>query len=139
MQGKLDKISNHLEFLGYEIERRKAEKGNDFLLAKHSRRNNIVVVDHSEWLTFFRIALNTTKDYSKEISDYVNEMNSTLTVSRVFFEKDNESSKVVIIFNAMYIGDYTKEIFGNFLDTLTSDTEVLFQSGESFEKIFLDQ
>ena len=55
-------------------------------------------------MTLFRSTISTDKEHSKEVSDYVNNINSSLYISRGFYGTENEGNRIDIGFNAMYMG-----------------------------------
>ena len=87
--------------------------GNDVLLVRHSRYNNFVIHYITDIMTLFRSATSTYKEYSKKYLSYVNNMNSSLYVYKVFYDTNNEGNKVDIGFNAIYVGVIIKRYVGN--------------------------
>lgn len=130
-------VSSHLEFLGYKIEIRESDKkeGKIILLALHDQRNNVLLVSSSPNLLFLRIHLNSTKKWSDEISDYVNNANKVLNCARVFYEVEDGS--ISVVFETVYTGPYSKEAFGQFFDLYNNDVNMFSRVGDNFDKLFI--
>ena len=131
------KMSDHLEFLGYKIEIVKPSKKGDkeLIFATHTQYNNVVISEITPNLILFRINLTTNKKFNDEINVYLNDANRMLNCCKVFYDIDKEM--VVLRFEAIYTGDYNKEVFGQFIDMLNNDVGNLFRKGKDFDKIFL--
>lgn len=135
----LDQISNHLGFLGYNIEKSEPKKEGEkiFFYAKHVKRNNLVFWEMAPLFSIFNITLTTDVNYKPEIAEYINKANSLLNLAKVF-SFASEDGVITIRFEAIYIGEYIKETFGQFYDFIEGDQQK-FNSLENFSKIFLNR
>jgi hypothetical protein len=133
----LEDVNNHLEFLGYKTEIKEAKKKGDkrFLLALHDQHNNIIIFDSSPDLLFLRINLTSAKKWSDEIPEYVNNANKALNCARVFYEI--EEGKISLVFETVYTGPYSKEVFGQFFDLYNNDIVIFSRVGDNFNKLFV--
>lgn len=135
---KLDKINNHLEFLGYTVEFIKASEdgGKDLYAARHSQHNSLIFLEIMPDFILFRVNLITKKKPSPEIYEYINNANSQLLGFKVYSEI--EEGLIVLRFDCVYPGHYNKEIFGQFINILNNDVQNFYKSNENFNRIFLD-
>ncbi|MCK9329519.1 MAG: hypothetical protein M0Q94_06555 [Candidatus Cloacimonetes bacterium] len=133
-----DDIKNHLEFLGYTIEIEKAKKDGEksLLIAMHERKHNILFFNLNQNMLMMRISLKTKKKWNNKMVDFTNSSNKVLICTKVFCEL--EDGLVNLEFESIYTGAYIKEIFGNWLDLIEKDIDVLFRSGEGFDELFID-
>lgn len=133
----LEDVKNHLDFLGYKTEIREAKKKGDknLLLALHDQRNNIIIIDSSPNLLFLRINLSSNKKWNDEIPEYINNANKALNCARVYYEV--EDGKVLLIFETVYTGPYSKEAFGQFFDLYDKDITLFSTVGKNFDKLFV--
>ncbi len=133
----LSEISNHLGFLGYDTEIVKAEndKGRDFIIAKHSQRNNIIIFNSFQHIQIFQVNLTTNKKWNEAMGAYINSANKIMTCAKVYYEI--EDNAVMLKFEAAYTGKYVKDVFGFFLDMFIKDVEVLFGAGDNFNELFI--
>jgi|GEM_PF-1365888 len=131
----LKQIANHLEFLGYEIEKLSSAGEREFIAARHAKDNNMVY-----WLVYpnfilFRTGLKTSKKPSPKMDDFINKVNKILEMSRVYYEMIDDN--LTIQFEAVFSGKYNKELFGQFLDFFKND-QTRTCSFEDFNKLFID-
>jgi hypothetical protein len=138
MNKKIDNIINHLEFLGYKIEKVTPEKegGKELIMALHDQKNNLLFWEMLPNFVLFRISLSSTKTHIPEMDDFVNRANKILNISKIYTEIGKNEDNVTLVFEMIYIGDYSKEIFSQFLDHFTKDQESLAQI-EGFGELFL--
>jgi hypothetical protein len=131
----IEQISNHLEFLGYKTEFIKASKKGekDVIFATHPQHTNKVLFELFPNLIMFRINLTTKAPFKEEMNIFLNRANKVLNCLKVFY--DIEENMVVLRFEAVYTGEYNKEVFAQFLDLLENDI-TLFRRLENFDKLF---
>lgn len=132
-----EEMSKHLEFLGYKVEIIKATKEGekDRMIAMHSKRSNIIILTLLPGLILYAINLTTKKKFNDEMSAFLNNANKTLISTKVYYEIEEEV--VVLRFEAIYTGNYNKEVFSQFIETFNNDVENLFRQGKDFDKIFI--
>lgn len=131
----LNAIKNHLEFLGYKVELTEAKKNDEatFFVATHSKDANLVAVEIEPFLTTLRANFTTEKPHSSEMDSAINELCSKLDVANVFYKVEDD--KVVLYVDAVYTGEYSKDIFGRFFALLNKDISKIFLL-ESTKKAF---
>jgi len=137
MEKNIEKITNHLSFLGYQIEKLQMPSGNDkaWYVARHSKNHNIILIEITPAVTMLRVGLKTGKTLSNEMIIYVNTANKALTMNKVYFEISE--GNVDVQFEACYSGEYAKEVFGEFYEMFQNDIR-LFYGMENFNKIWID-
>lgn len=113
-----DQISNHMEFLGYEVSKR----DNDVIFAKHSTYFNLIFKEHTYGVLFTAfLSLNATgKGRIAEAYARLNMFNRGARVARAYLDKDND-----LVIEACFPGYYDKTAFGVFIETLNSDFRLL--------------
>lgn len=108
-----DQIVNHLEFLGYKIER-----DEDSFFARHSNYFNIHYRETSSGLRFG--AIFSVNDAGKEnraaVLEAVNNYNQRTYVNHAYLDKDFD-----VIFEANFPIIYDKEVFGVFMSRYNQD------------------
>lgn len=132
-----EEMSKHLEFLGYKVELIKAAKEGekDRMVAVHSKRSNIIVLTLLPGLILYAINLTTKKKFNEEMSAFLNNANKILISTKVYYEIEDEI--VVLRFESIYTGNYNKEVFSQFIESLNNDVDNLFRQGKDFDKIFI--
>ncbi len=108
-----DKVSNHLEFLGYAVER-----DGKHLSAKHPSKSNLFVrfYDKGIVLSTYYICTDTAKQTRQRLLEYVNSLNSNALAVRFFLDNDQDVNLV-----SFSPGDYDKLAFGRFLQYWEND------------------
>ena len=130
----LKQISNHLEFLGYEVNKLDLGGEKEFISAKHSKNNNILIFELFPNFVMFKVSLTTQKKSNIKMDAYVNNANKNLLITKFYY--DFEDSVLILRFEAVYVGKYVKEIFGQFHEIFENDQK----SGcafEDFSKLFV--
>jgi hypothetical protein len=138
MNTELDKFCNHLEFLGYKIEKTKpaTEDEKEIVLAEHVQKNNLIFFEMQPNFILFRVNLTSNKQVAPEMDDFMNRANKEILLSRIYY-KENDANKTLIVFEFVYTGPYSKETFSQFLD-YTQHDQMSLNKIEGFERIFLD-
>lgn len=138
MSKTLEQIANHLEFLGYKIEKIEPKKEGDkeLVIATHAKNNNMVIFEMLPSFIMFRVNLTSERKPSTEMDTFLNDANKKFDVAKVFY--DNEDDNAVLRFEAIYIGEYSKEIFGQFYDMFEKDQKRIVVL-DNFSKIFLKE
>lgn len=123
----LNAIKNHLEFLGYTVELTETDKEGErnFLIATHSKDANFVIVELEPFITNFRATFTTEKPYSPVMEKAINELAAALDVSNIFFQI--EEGKAVLRIDAVYTGEYSKDVFGRYFALLIKDIGKIFR------------
>jgi hypothetical protein len=135
----MGKFANHLEFLGYRIEKKTdtASSENPYFYAYHTTSNNIIVSAFAPNYYLFRTNLICVKPGSAAMADFVNKANKVMDISRFYWEPDTNTKGTNLRFEAIYMGDYSKQTFGLFIDMLRRDqNNILYM--ENYKKIFLN-
>lgn len=137
MNNLLDQLGNHLEFLGYKIEKQepKADSNRLLIIASHSKNNNIVLFEMSPGFVLLKVSLTTQRKPTPEMDAFINEANKKFDISKFYYDVDSELA--IIRFEAIYTGIYSKELFGQFVDFFQKDQDRLGLL-DNFSKIFLD-
>lgn len=140
MNENVEKICNHLEFLGYQLEKTKAKKANekDFVLARHSQKNSVFILILSPNILLFKISLTTGKKHVPVMDAFINEANKVLIFAKMYYEIDKETQEVVVRLEALYTSDYKKEAFGEFFESFNFDVNPRLYKIPNFDKLFLD-
>lgn len=134
----LEQIVNHLEFLGYKIEKIDPTKEGEKIwgYARQSDRNTLAFLEMSPELILFKVSLVTKKQPSLEMDTFVNRFNMALNLSKFYYYV--EDNNVVVRFEAIYTGGYLKEAFGQFYNLFEREQARLL-SFENASKIFLNE
>lgn len=130
----LKQIANHLEFLGYEVKKLDIDGEREFIFAKHSKNNNIVFWEMFPGFTMFKVSLTTEKKPSAKIDAFINDTNKVLEISKLYYDIDE--NVLTLRFEAIYVGNYIKETFGQFYDIFTNDQQKGCSLND-FSKLFL--
>lgn len=110
-------ITNHLEFLGFELEDIGAEPGRVFVARRDAGINYVISFNGSsvmltaQWAGFDKRALKS-RDFFITINDINRE-----AVSKWYYEESEESEGLTLKVEADYY-DYNKKAFGMFLEIL---------------------
>jgi hypothetical protein len=138
MEQTLDKISNHLEFLAYTIKKIEpdTEGGRQLILATHSDLHNFLFYEIAQDLLLFRVRLSTDLKISNEMLSFVNKANKSLNIARLYIEEDEDDNLVRIVYEATYMGEYSKNMFSRFFSLYQSDRDRVAGSNE-FTDLFV--
>mgnify|MGYP001287934312 CR=1 FL=1 len=124
-------ITNHLEFLGYELDDLKVKEGFTYI-AKHPNKSNLLVrifnntcILTTRWSGFQLKALK-----SRDFFEIMNEVN-TEAMGKWYYE-DNEEQQTVTILTEMDYYDYNKTTFGNLIDGLEREVQLYLQKFSKF-------
>jgi hypothetical protein len=133
----LNQITNHLECLGYTIEKREPQQEEDKLVffAAHSTHNNFIYFELMPNFIFFQVGLNCEKNQSPEMHSYINQFNTISNLVRSY-SIPLQNGRALVRLEANYIGEYSKELFSQFYDLLEADQK-RFTSLKDFEKVFI--
>lgn len=131
----MEKFANHLEFFGYRIEK-KIDTEKPYFYAYHSTYNNLAVYTIAPNYYLFQTLLLCKQHGSAAMDDFVNKANKLMGVSRFYYEPDANKKGTSLKFDAIYMGEYTKTIFGFFIDELRRDQNAIVYM-ENYHKIFL--
>jgi len=121
MSQTLQKIANHLEFLGYSIEMKDSkEPGNPSFTAKNSQYPNLFVWEWQPGFTLISSSFIIENSSSLEQKHAaVNELSGKVDVVNPYYEQEN--GKRLLTFSTYYTGEYSKELFGKFISVLHKD------------------
>lgn len=136
MNNTFEKIINHLEFLGYDVEAVETAKEGEkkYFLAKHPSKSNYLFYEIGPNLLIFRARYTTTKEYSSAMDKFINKGNYTMNITKVTYEIE-ENNTPTLIFESTYLGQYQKDLFGQFFDINQDDIKG-FLSLAAAENIF---
>ncbi len=134
----LEQIMNHLEFLGYKIERRDYKNPGDKMLfiATHPEHYNftfIPLISQDSNFILFKLILTTDKSKSIEMDAAINRVNTAMFITRAYFQI--EKGVAALRFEAVYMGEYVKDIFGKFFTQFGKDQTICFDDAV-FSKAF---
>ena len=125
----LDQMSNHLQFLGYDI-----ADSDEAKKASHVQRWNIVFREYKGGVLFSASLSGSAYAKSEEnrqaFLELINSMNRAASVARFYSDEDQD-----FVMEAMWSGDYERVSFGRFMDLWDSDTRSLLRQLDS-EKFF---
>jgi hypothetical protein len=115
----LDEILTHMEFLGYEIE--KKEEGQ--FVARHESNGNIIGRPYQGGVLFQQYwVLNKYNSANRsECLEAINDLNSGANVSTYVISTDSDGDTLLRM-DACYFGLYDKKTFGVFLESYNTDT-----------------
>ena len=136
METTMTKILNHLEFLGYTIEKNEKKNTDDrqWYACAHPIHYNISCWEMRPSCVMFRMSIRTDVGFQPKTFEYFNDANRRLTITKAFADKGDEEH-VLIRFEAIYTGGYEKTVFGTFMDDVQNDTQRLFKQGEHHEEV----
>ena len=124
-------ILSHLEFLGYEIE---SNDATPMTLAKHKNRSNVLMSTMEVGTSFLSIykldQQKVQKDYLSAL-ELVNRLNNQSIF--VSFSLANDSSSLLC--SALYMGNYRKQEFADFIDLYESDIQARLASEKYLEDL----
>lgn len=124
--GDLSKIIEHLEFLGFEVEKSDA---NSNYLATHKTKSNILFTyDESIGLSicsFFNLDEKKVKKNRVDLLETINRMNNTTIVISFSLNKANG-----LACSSWFPPTYTKKLFSDFLDLYESDMQRRFKDND---------
>lgn len=132
----LEKISIHLEFLGYEVEKKENPDGKKLIFAKSTTFNSWLFYEISPNFIGVKANLTTSKSCSHEMLNYINIVAHGLSILRVYITTEDDNS-TTITFEATYLGEYEKELFGQFYKMIEHEMN-LFPTLENFDTIFIE-
>jgi len=118
MSTTIDQIIAHLEFLGYETERRDSGA----IKAVHKSHFNLIFKEYGYGVLFTAFFGINAKGKSNKSNAYerVNSFNREARVSRCYLDKDFD-----LVVEAYFPNLYDKSTFGVFMETLNSDFVLL--------------
>lgn len=113
----LEGFADHLEFLGYVVERKDAK-----LFCRHSRHLSLFVkrMGGGVLLTSFFGVSPDWRDETLVVLEWVNELNRSAVVCRFLLDDDGD-----FCIEAWFSGMYSKSHFAVFLDALHHDHELV--------------
>lgn len=130
-------IIEHLEFLGYEINKLDLTAGNSqrySAIYKGSKPNLIfsTITDiGTSFVSFYNMNEDKVKKNHKEALETINRMNNQALFCSFSITPDLNS----FVCSALYLGKYNKKQFANFLDIFESDIQGRFKA-EDYLKNF---
>lgn len=126
---KLKQIANHLEFLGYQIEREENDQHKEVITATHLTNNNFLFFEMLPDYVLFKAGLRVDKKPTQEMDVAINQINKALLISRVYYDTDGKSLEILRI-EASYQGKYIKEDFARFHEIFEKDQQLMTQVEE---------
>lgn len=136
----MENIAKHLELLGYRIEKNNdlTTDGKPYFIAYSNYENNLIVVEKLPRFIDFRIILITKKTLSADMKDFANRANSYFDIAKMYYSVNSETKNSNINFEAVYIGEYSKELLGSFLSIFKNDV-TLIRTMDDYSKVFLNK
>jgi hypothetical protein len=118
MSAIIDQVTNHLEFLGYEITRRE----NEVFYAKHISFFNLIFKEYPYGVLFTAfLGLNSSgKSHLAEVYPRLNAFNRSARVCRAYLDKDMDMAV-----ESCFPIYYEKIAFGNFMETVNGDFRLI--------------
>jgi hypothetical protein len=119
MATALDQICNHLEFLGYEIDRVKEE----FILARHQKHANFALKIHGFGALAAAI-YEVSEDGKRQRADFMERLNfynNAARVCRAYLDKNSD-----LLIEAVFPNLYDRTAFGVFIELFNDDIRLLF-------------
>jgi len=127
----IDKIASHLEFLGYQLEKR-----GEYLFASHAKRVNLWVRSGSGGFFVqgvYKVGKSAKADRNGFL-EAMNELNSKSIIVRFWTETKNEEPS---LFMDIWIpNSYDKAVFGTIMDSWHYDTGTLLFQVDSIKNFF---
>lgn len=129
-QDLFDKITAHLEFIGYEIGNPEEIDGGKHLrvLATNKNRSNLLMTFNSSgmitFVSFYTINKDKVAKRRNEALVAVNNMNLTGLVCSFSLSDDGDS----LTCSSWYPGEYSKKLFSDFLETYENDIKRRFDT-----------
>ena len=122
----LEHIADHLEFLGYQIEKElpQSQGKQEVLLATSVKNHNIVGFAVESGIVIVRSTFSIEKAVSAQMDAAVNLLSSKLDVCNVYYEVND--GKVSLRFESVFTGEYSKELFGKFLNYFSKDIDKMY-------------
>lgn len=124
-------IIDHLEFLGYEIDKLEAKQGYLYL-AKADKKSNLLVsilnkttVISARWSGFQVKALK-----SKDFFETINKVNQ-IVLSKWYYQVDEKNDELLLIIEADYY-DYNKSTFGSFIEEFEKEIQLALPEFNKF-------
>jgi hypothetical protein len=134
---KLKQMANHLEFLGYKIEKEESsgEDKRESFFARHPSNLDFSLIEIFPDVILLRILMSTKGKLSPEIDAFLNDMNKTFVISKIYREAENDI--VYLRIESIYMGAYFKDIFAKFMDINIREHNQL-RALDNFIKLFVD-
>lgn len=133
---ELKKIADHLEFLGYEIEKLDTGEGREYIAARPATGYNYIFHEMTPDFILFQVSLRTEKKQDSGMGTAVNRINKALGLSRFYYDIGEEDGLVMLRIEAVYVGLYLKEKFARFQDRFEKEQEMVAQLEET--KVFMN-
>ncbi|MFZ1035603.1 MAG: hypothetical protein WAU61_05500 [Smithella sp.] len=136
----MENIAKHLELLGYRIDKGNylTTNGKPYFIAYSDYENNLIVEEKLPRFIDIGVVIYTEKPLSNDMKDFANRANSFFEISRMFFSISEKTKNADINFEATYIGDYSKELFGSFINIFKSDVN-LIRTMNDYSKVILNK
>ena len=128
-----DKITNHLEFLGYKVTTNNDDKGNISINAINQNKNNLFIRIIKNGITvvaFFTVDKDKAEKNKSKLLEAINKMNNQALLTSFSMSEDFKS----IVCGTWYPLVYNKESFGNFIDLFANDINIRF-SGNNISEL----
>ncbi len=130
----LDKFTNHLEFLGYEIENKKSEDGTmEYANATHNTLDSLMIFpDEANKIVYLRSLTSFDKKITSAMYEYLDEVNGQYSVLRSYIDEGNST----LCRETHFTGDYDKKVFNKFFELVRNDWQI-FHMQKDFEEIWI--
>lgn len=114
---------DHLEFLGFEINKIESENNLQRYSAIHKTRPNLVfnAIENIgiSFVSFYKINKEKVSDNHKEALELINRVNNQALFCSFSISPDLNN----FVCGALYLGKYNKKLFADFLDVFESDIQ----------------
>jgi hypothetical protein len=140
LSATMENIAKHLELLGYRIENDNlvTTTGKAYFIAYSDYENNIIVTEYLPKFIIFRTYLITEIPLSADMKYFANKANLFFETAKMICDTDDKTKNAEITFQAMYTGEYSKDIFGTFLNMYRHDISSI-NAMENYSKVFLNK
>lgn len=137
----LEKILNHVSFLGYQSEEYSEESGYTYHFITHKKNSSTIeLYVLGEEIIYFRYVLelsNIIQD-EEDFLNVLNDLNGDTLVSKVFYRPSHDDGTASILtIEGSFIGKYSKERFSLFFNLFSNDIENVTQA-EKLKRFFDD-
>ena len=134
---ELKQMADHLEFLGYGIEKLETsgDDKRENVFAQHPSNLDFTLLEVFPGFIILKVLMATKKKPSSEIDAFINDMNKNFIISKIYREIENET--VYLRIESIYMGVYVKDLFVKFMDLNIRDHNQL-RSSDDFTNLFVN-
>lgn len=135
----LEKILNHVSFLGYQSEEYEEENEQTYHVLRHEIDSSIIglhVVGEEIIYFQYNLELSNVMQDEEDFLEILNDLNGDSLVSKIFYRPSHDDGTVsMLIIEGSFIGKYNKESFSHFFNLFSTDIEYVTQA-EKLKRYF---